>query len=349
MVGCDGSAARCLARSAVTKGIIVSDDYVIGIGTVGAGLWMSYNSGEKWRHVYRGPDPEGNCRALAVSPHQPGDLWCTSDRVGLFRSTDNGGTWDRIGPDFDGDLWSIGFDPSDDRRIFLGTRPGISRSTDGGNTFESLTTSIRPTCPIGVPRTTNIVVDPDEPSNVWASVEVDGLHRSSDGGTSWTSLGQLGPNEFHNDVHGFAMQSTAQGTRLLIATPFGLGRSTDDGASFDWHTFDPFEGSRYDLAYSRCVLAPWDDVVVVCVGDYIPGAVGALEISRDGGETWHRESLPVTPNSTMYWLATHPDLPGTMVATSVFGQMYVSDDFARSWRKLDREFNEIRAVTLTPA
>ena len=69
-------------------------------------------------------------------------------------------------------------------------------------------------------------------------------------------------------------------------------------------------------------------MVVVCVGDYVPGRIGALEISRDGGASWTREPLPVTPNSTMYWLATHPQLPGTIVATSLFGQVYVSDDHA---------------------
>lgn len=326
----------------------MSDDYVIGIGTVGAGLWMSYNSGAKWRHIYRGPDPESNCRALAVSPHRDGELLAANDQVGLFRSEDNGGNWEQLGGDWDSDIWSIGFDPGDDQRIFAGTRPGVSRSVDGGSTFEALDTSISDTCPIGIPRTTNVVVDSANSDIVWASVEVDGLHRSADGGDTWSSLGELGPGEFYNDVHGFTMRDTADGTELLVSSPFGFGRSTDDGASFQWHHFDPFEGSKLDVAYSRCVLAPWDDVIVVCVGDYIPGGTGALEISRDGGLSWTREQLPTKPNSTMYWLATHPDLPGTMVATSVFGQMYVTEDYAVNWRKLEREFNEIRAVSLTP-
>ena len=89
-------------------------------------------------------------------------------------------------------------------------------------------------------------------------------------------------------------------------------------------------------------------MLVVCVGDYVPGRIGALEISRDGGATWRREQLPVPPNSTMYWLATHPQLPGTIVATSLFGQVFVSDDFAAHWRKLDRELGEVRAVAVLP-
>lgn len=326
----------------------MGDGYVIGVGTVGAGVWMGYVGGQKWRHVQHLP-AEGNCRALAADPRHPGELWAAVDRVGLFRSGDNGARWERVGPRFDTDIWSLGLDPNDDQRIFAGTAPGISRSIDGGESFERLDTSISAECPIGVSRTTNVVVDPLEPNVVWASVEVDGLHRSTDGGDTWESLGQLGPGEFYNDVHGFETCRTADGCDLLVTTPFGIGRSSDEGKSFEWHSFDPFEGSKLDVAYSRCVRAPWDDVIVVCVGDFVPGRVGALEISRDGGATWRRESFPVSSNSTMYWLATHPQLPGTIVASSLFGQLFVSEDGAETWRKLDRELGEIRALVLTPA
>jgi hypothetical protein len=327
----------------------MADDYIIGIGTVGSGLWLGYAAGQKWRHVQTGPPIEGNCRALAVDVRHPGALWAGADRVGMFRSTDYGTTWSREGSRIDKDIWSIGLDPNDDQRLYVGTSPGLHRSKDGGASFHELDTTISAECPIGRSRTTNVAVDPNDADVLWASVEVDGLHRSDDRGETWTSLGQLGPDPFHNDVHGFTTTATATGGDVLVTTPFGLGRSTDGGASFDWHEFDPFPGSKFNVAYSRCVKAPWDGVVVVCVGDYVPGRIGALEISRDGGSTWTRESLPVTPNSTMYWLATHPDLDGTIVATSLFGQVYVSDDHAETWRKLDREFGEVRAVVVTPA
>jgi len=323
--------------------------YRIAIGTVGSGLWVSYNSGGKFRHIPRGIDPEGNCRALAVSPHAPGHILAAQDRVGVFRSEDNGGEWTPIGTPIASDIWSLAFDPNDSERIFAGTRPGIQRSTDGGETFDPLDTSIPERCPIGVPRTTNIVVDPADSATVWASVEVAGLHRSRDGGDTWSALGSLGPSEFYDDVHGFTMRASRDTAQLFATSPFGVARSDDDGDTWSWHTFDAFPGSRSDVAYSRCVRAPWDDgTVIVCVGDYIPGAVGALEISRDGGETWKRSDMPVKPNSTMYWLAVSEDLPGVVVATSVFGQVFVSDDHADTWRKLDREFGEIRAVCVTP-
>jgi photosystem II stability/assembly factor-like uncharacterized protein len=323
--------------------------YVICVGTVGSGLWVSYDAGGKFRHIQRGVEPESNCRALAVDPHRPGRILASLDGVGLFCSEDNGGNWERLGTPFDRPIWSIGVDPGDPERLFVGTRPGIHRSTDGGDTFHELDTSIPERCEIGVPRTTNVVVDPADSSTVWASVEIGGLHRSRDGGDTWSALAPLGPSPFHDDVHGFALRRTEAGTRLLATSPFGVARSDDDGASWAWHEFDPFPGAKLEVAYSRCVRAPWDDeTVVVCVGDYIPGAIGAVEVSRDGGETWKRADLPAVPNSTMYWLAVHEELPGVVVASSVFGQLFVSEDHAASWRKLDRELGEIRALSLTP-
>lgn len=330
-------------------------DYTIGIGTVGWGLWVSYNSGGKFRHIPRGIEPESNCRALAVDPHRPGTLWASQDKVGLFRSDDNGGIWERVGLEseraFDSDIWSITVDPHDPDRIWVGTRPGVWRSTDGGASFEPLDTSIAGDCPIGVPRTTNIVVDPDDPSTVWASVEVDGLHVSRDGGETWSRLPQIGPDPFHDDVHGFAIRTNPDARGQFLATsPFGLARSDDRGATWDWQAFAPFPGiSKMDGAYSRCVREPWDDgTILVCVGDYVPGQIGGIEVSRDGGATFTRAELPETPNSTMYWQAHHPELDGVAVASSMFGQVYVTDDHAETWRKLDREFGEIRALSLSP-
>src|SRR5436853_117507 len=121
-------------------------DYRIAIGTVGSGLWVSYNSGGKFRHIPRSVDFEGNCRALAVSPHAPGTLLAAQDRVGVFRSDDSGGEWAPIGTPIPSDIWSLAFDPNDADRIFVGTRPGIYRSTDGGGSFQELDTSIPAEC-----------------------------------------------------------------------------------------------------------------------------------------------------------------------------------------------------------
>ena len=60
----------------------MSDEFTIGIGTVGAGMWFSYDSGEKWRHIYKFVNPEGNVRAVHVDATDPKRILAASDRTG---------------------------------------------------------------------------------------------------------------------------------------------------------------------------------------------------------------------------------------------------------------------------
>ena len=68
----------------------------------------------------------------------------------------------------------------------------------------------------------------------------------------------------------------------------------------------------------------------------------------NGGNSWEPVSLPVEPNSVVYWLGTHPERPNVIVAASLFGYLYVSEDGGDSWKKLKKEFGEIRSVVVVP-
>lgn len=329
-------------------------DVTIGVGTVGAGLWFSFDGGDRWRHVYKHLDPEGNVRTVLVDPGDPATVWAASDFGGLFVSRDRGYRWEPVSRAMaDQQVWSLAVDRTDPDRMFVGGRPGLFRSVDGGASFEVLDTGLGAECPIGTPRITNVVLDPRDPATVWMGVEVDGLYRSTDGGDSWTHLGPLGETAFHGDIHGLAVRPTGDGgAQVMATTPFGLATSTDEGETWAWRSFDGFDkGSGNPFAYCRGVFVDPTraDTILLGCGDYIPGRVGAVEVSRDGGETWSRAELPVEANSTVYWMATHPEVPGAVVAATVFGQVFVSSDAGESWGKLDREFGEIRSVSLAPA
>jgi len=316
-------------------------------------MWFSYDSGEKWRHIYKFVNPEGNVRAVHVDASDPKRILAASDRTGLFQSEDGGYRWFPLkSPITEGEIWTLRIDPTDPDRIYVGARPGVWRSTDHGESWEQLEMGMNPECPIGISRTTNIVVDPRDSKVVWAGIEVDGIYRSGDGGDTWTHLDDIGPSPFHGDVHGLAVRPHDGGTDIFASTPFGLGTSTDEGASFSWQEFGGFgdKGSGQPYAYCRGVFVKPDDpeTVLVGCGDYIPGAVGAIEISHDGGRTFDRAKLPVEANSTVYWMAMHPDVPGVIAASSVFGQIFVSRNGGESWDKVDREFGEIRSITLSP-
>ena len=55
------------------------------------------------------------------------------------------------------------------------------------------------------------------------------------------------------------------------------------------------------------------------------------------GESWEILPLPTQPNATVWGLATHSADPNRIVAFSLFGEVYVSENAGESWRKIARD------------
>ena len=54
------------------------------------------------------------------------------------------------------------------------------------------------------------------------------------------------------------------------------------------------------------------------------------------------------PNSIIYGISSHTERPNVIVAASIFGYVYLSEDGGDSWQKLQKEFGEVRSVALLP-
>ena len=326
----------------------MAQDYTLCVGTVGGGLSWTADGGGTWNRIRQPIPSECNVRALAVYPDNPHRILAGTD-VGLYRSEDAGATWENLEAPTEGiQIWSVAVDAADPDTIFVGTRPDACRSRDGGKTWETLSLGVTLPCPIGIPRTTNIIVDPRDHHIVWAGIEVDGVYQSRDGGDSWFHLPALGPDPFHGDIHGLALRPGPQ-TAVYATSPFGIATSTDEGENWKYHYFPKFNEAD-NRSYCRGVLLKADDPNVIFVGngDAIPGVTGAIQRSTDGGQSWAPVKLPVAPNSVVYWFATHPSVPQVVAAGSLYGYVYVSTDGGESWQKLQKEFGEIRALAVMP-
>jgi photosystem II stability/assembly factor-like uncharacterized protein len=288
-------------------------------------------------------------RSIAVSPHNPHALLAGSE-AGLYRSDDNGANWDHLPSPMDGaQIWSTAWHPTNPNVMFAGTKPpAVYRTADGGKSWIKLSIPIADKCFAGAPKVTNIVFDPRDDRTIYVGVEIDGIFRSRDGGETWIHLPPLGDKMLNGDIHGVAVSNGSK-PRLLATTPDGIWTSLDAGESWSLHGF-PLFSERDSISYCRGVaLKPDDpDVMFVGNGDFIPGKRGAIQRTRDGGKSWAPVDLPVVPNSVVYWLATNPANPEVVVANSLHGYVYVSDNVGDSWTKVRREFGEIRAIAWVP-
>lgn len=318
-------------------------DYSICLGTAGWGVWNSPDAGKSWvRH--RAPFPlNSRIQALVVHPTEPRTVLAGGD-TGLFVSHNCGVHWERIGTQ--GALptiWSLAIDPVDPRILFAGTRPaGVYRSRDGGQQWERLAVDIAPECSIGTPFVTSVLVDPDDHRVVWAGVEIDGVFRSLDGGDTWEHM-QTGL--YDPDIHAMAIAPTSP-SRVFTSTAREMFLSGNQGNS--WTPLGIKE--RWPLPYARGLVVKADapEVLFAGCGETTTGETGHILRSTDLGETWEVLPLPVPPNATVWGLATHPANANRILAFTLFGEIYMSDNGGDAWHKIAREFGEIRTAVWLP-
>ena len=127
----------------------MAKDISILVGTIGAGLWVSHDSG---RNYGRAGGIWGDMKVfgLKVDPTDPAVVYAGTDE-GIFRSTDRGQDFERLdSPMNDMHVWNIAVSPSDPSVIFAGTSPSaLFRSTDGeqaGSSCPWIWRSSVPTC-----------------------------------------------------------------------------------------------------------------------------------------------------------------------------------------------------------
>jgi photosystem II stability/assembly factor-like uncharacterized protein len=201
-------------------GVAPSNGNVVYVGTgeadmrsqisFGNGMYKSTDAGKTWTHI--GLDNTRQIGRVIVDPQNPdvvfvaalGHVYGANPDRGVFRSTDGGSTWQKVlyKSDSVGAI-DLAFDPQNSRTIYAalwntrrppwsiyppsyGPGSGIFKSTDGGDTWQPLTSGL----PVERVGRIGIAVAPTNPKLVYAIVDAKegGLYRSEDAGASWKKM-----------------------------------------------------------------------------------------------------------------------------------------------------------------
>jgi hypothetical protein len=224
----------------------------IYVSTNGGGVLKSTDGG-----LHFSPSNTGlattQIQQLAIGVNDPNTLYAGAIDA-LYVSHDAGTTW-TVTPNFLS-AFAIAVDPNDANTVYTAAS-AIQVSHDGGVTFTDITGPI-----FGVAFA--MVLNPNNPLELFVGTTGGGGYHSSDGGASWTAL------SIDDTVWSWAIDSV-DGT-VYAGSNHGVFKSTDGGHSFVL-AGSPGNGIVYALAKSGTSL-------------YAGTGGGGFSVSTDNGATW---------------------------------------------------------------
>lgn len=234
-----------------------------------------------------GPGGGGQIQYLYPVPEVEGRVYWLSDMEGLFRSDDNGATWNFIGEDLTaGASYVVVTEPGNPNRVYVGTKAGVEISDDGGVHWQRAdhvnapevgefigTLAVAP-----APYTDTVFAAPcwHEDDNMFDWIGQGHrrsgqriIYKSTDRGATWTRV-PFTTTQGYRQVFSIAIDPTNPYT-IYLGADAGVFKSIDMGNT--WVKLDPPAGVAADR--SRGIALSPDGKVLY--------ATYAIEI--DGGQS----------------------------------------------------------------
>ncbi len=299
-------------RAGRTVGIsgVVSQPNVFYIGVNNGGVWKTTDYGHTWNPIFDA-QKTGSVGDVIVAPSNPNVIYVGSGEGiqrpdlsigdGLYKSTDAGKTWMRLGLNDAQQIGGLSVDPVNENRIFVAAlghpygpnkERGVYRSLDGGKTLEQVLYIDENTGAV------QVMIDPNHPNIVFATMwaarqgpwengawngEASGLYKSTDGGTTWKKIEKGFPTTKQDGLGRIGFTIAQSNSTRMYATvdaekKGGIYRSDDAGESWYLLTEDPrFWGRGSDFAEVK--TDPTNE-------DIVYSANVVLWKSTDGGRQW---------------------------------------------------------------
>ena len=248
------------------------------------GLFMSTNQGGAWTQRAAAGMPgttySGYTLAIAVDPASPGDG--ANDIIYLgtssqARSTNSGASFTGMGGlHADTHAWAFFRPPAPAGTIvYCGNDGGISRSTDGGNTWTPLNAGGLQTALFY-----NIDIKPDATASITVGALQDNRIELSTGPPGWTTA--VGGDGWDAEYDGTTPRQLFATTNSNARPQTRVFRSTDDGGS--WTDVTPWGNTGPESGFYLATLAadPSGAGIVYAASNR------NLWQTRDGGNSWRK-------------------------------------------------------------
>ncbi|WP_290708199.1 hypothetical protein, partial [Flavihumibacter sp. CACIAM 22H1] len=343
-------------RSVATTGVPGNDQHYY-MGTTGGGLWKTTDAGITWKNISDGYFGTGSVGAVAVAEsdinvvyvgmgeHAPRGVM-TSYGDGVYKSTDAGASWKKMGLPGSRQIAAIRIHPKNPDLVYVAVQGalngpsedrGIYRSTDGGANWEKILYINNSTgC-------SDLSMDNSNPRILYAAMwehhrlpwEVksggpgSGLYKSTDGGSTWKKLDQGIPKELGKMAIVVAPSNPDKVYALVESDTHkeqgGLFVSADGGNSFNRISKDHRLTTRA-WYYIELAVNPQNENEV--------HALGAEWIkSIDGGKTWSNLS---TAHGDYHQLWINPSNPHNLIMADDGGAS-ISFNGGQSFSSLDNQ------------
>lgn len=245
------------------------------------GVLKSTNSGVTWQISGLSWDVSERVTIprLVVSPTNSNVLLAGvfgGTHRGIQKSNDAGKTWtQRDG----GSIYDIQYNPADPTIVYASGYGNFRRSTDGGDTWTTIT-SVLPTYTTNNVSRTAIGVTPADPSVVYVlyishtNNQIYGLYKSTDKGVTFAKVFQNAPTIFGNyGEYNLVFSVSPRDANYLVIGEQTLGASTNGGAT--WKSITP----ALHVDNHAFVFTP-SGSVEYCGND------GGIARSANGGTSW---------------------------------------------------------------
>ena len=288
--------------------------------STGDGVYKSTDGGKTWSHL--GLRDGQQIPQIVVDPRDPNRLFVAvlghpygpNAERGIYRSTNGGGTFERVlyKDDNTGGV-DVVLDPVDPTTVyavlwearqapwengqFSGPGSGLFKSTDGGTTWRQIGKGLPTFEQDGLGRI-GITVAPSMPSRMFATVDANrnsGLYRSDDAGENWYKVTQ--DSRVAGRASDFAEVKVDPKNPDIVYTASVVTWKSIDGGK----TFKALRGAPGGDDYHRIWINPNDPNTMLVAGDQ-----GAI-VTVNGGESW--SSWFNQPTAAFYHVTTDNAFP----------------------------------------